>query len=615
MQRFTMGRSLLRFGRVSSLAVAAFAGGCTAGVAHAQFTPGHVFTWGLPSNEQQPALDLGTLVQVAAGYDYLVGIRPDRSLVQWGSEFGDVHTVPAGIGPCVKVSAWWGHTLALTEEGEVVAWGFNNRGECTLPPGLDIAIDVAAGKEFSLAVDSHGTVFGWGYNSNGQASPPSNLGPVFKVFAGARHSAALLVNGTVKCWGSNASGQCAIPSNLGPCSKLALGDRHTVALRNDGTVVCWGDNGYGQCSTPTGLGPCVDIAAGAYYTIAVRADGSLVGWGIDDYLIDSPPQAGGPYLSVAASPYTFAVARADRGAPTRDRCDLDDRSDLVFHQKTSKAVHVWLMDGLTIKGGGDMSMDAASTKWKAEGLGDFNGDGHAEILWRTETGHLVLWFPFGQLVVQAQQVDGAGALPKTWTVVAIGDVNGDRMADIVLRNPLTNTLHAWLFRAHHRIDTATLGTMTGLTFTASGDFDGDGTMDLAFRTSNGAVHLWLLTDAVPTGGLVTNASPISSAWKVEAVGDLDGDGNDDLVWRNSQDGQVNGWLMDGFARKAGGPIGAIALDWTLETSADLNGDGKGDLVWRNAATTQVNGWLMNGLTKESGGAIASTGPGWTIVNR
>ncbi|MBL9147130.1 MAG: VCBS repeat-containing protein [Phycisphaerae bacterium] len=616
MQRIEIHPTLARTTRMLAFAAAALTGGCTAAVAHADLTPGHAVAWGLPSNEQQPAFDLGTLVQVAVGYDFAVGIRPDWSVVAWGSSFDEILAVPDGLDSCVKVSARMGHAVALAATGEVYAWGLSNHGECNVPANLDVAIDVAAGDNYSLAIDSDGKVYGWGYNGYGQASPPSNLAPCFKVAAGKSHSAALLVNGKVKCWGSNSYGQCSVPSGLPSCSKVACGDRHTVALRNDGTVVCWGSNTYGQCSPPSGLGPCIDVAAGGFYTVAVKADGSIVAWGYDAYGLLAPPLTGGPYFAVAAGVTSWALALADLGAPTRDRCNQDQRSDIVFHNKTSKAVNVWFMNGLAVSGGGPVSLTAASTKWKAEGLGDFDGDGHADILWRTDTGALVIWFLVGQLVMEATEIEGAGALPKTWSILAIGDINGDRMADLVLRNPLTNTVHAWMMRAQHRIDTKTLGSANGFTFAASGDFNGDGNVDLAFRTTeNGAVFLWLLDGTAFSGGFVTNANPIASNWQVQATGDLDGDGNDDIVWRNTQDGQVNGWLMDGLVRKAGGSIGAIALDWTLETSADLDGNGKGDLVWRNGTTTQVNGWMMDGLTKLSGGAIGTTGSGWTVVNR
>jgi len=577
----------------------------------AQVKVGTPFLWGVRTDVP---IDLGTVVDVSLGWHCAIGRRHDGTVVAWGT--GELAAnVPAGLSDVIKVSNRDGHALALTAAGEIVAWGDNTFGQCGVPPQLSVAIDIAAGYNHSLGIDSHGTVYGWGLNTSGEATPPATVGPCYKVAAGESHSAALRWNGSIVCWGSNLGGPCNVPSNLGSCTKVVLGNHHTVALKSNGTVVCWGWDDYGQCSPPPNLGPCIDVAAGAFHTIALKADGTVVGWGFDQFGQASALSTGGPYFAIATAPFDHSCALRDRGAFNKDRVNLDKRSDIVFHQKALKQASVWFMNGLVKDGGGPLSLAPTSTQWSPQGLGDFNGDGYGDILWRTASGELRIWLMKGQQVVKSSAIIGATPLLKAVTVLAIGDINGDRMADIVVRNGPTGKVSAWLMNCVTRTDGDVIGESANLEFIGNGDFDGDGNVDLAFRSAAGAVQTWILDGFSKVAGPVQNSQPVPSQWQVHATGDLDGDGKDDLVWRHVGAGTVNGWLMDGAAKKSGGEMGKIGLEWSLIASADLNGDGKRDLVWTNANTNEVNGWLMNGLVKTAGGTMGTFSAGWKIVNR
>jgi len=138
---------------------------------------------------------------------------------------------------------------------------------------------------------------------------------------------------------------------------------------------------------------------------------------------------------------------------------------------------------------------------------------------------------------------------------------------------------------------------------ATGDFDGDGNTDYAWRNYNatpgasdgGKVAIWLLNNDLG-GSFKTSISlaPVGDLrWQIVGAADFNGDRKDDLVWRNAGTGAITVWLMGLMNPKSVvlTPFTDSAL--TLRGAGDIDGDGQGDLVWRNAVdgTTQV--WFMS----------------------
>jgi Fibronectin type III domain len=77
-----------------------------------------------------------------------------------------------------------------------------------------------------------------------------------------------------------------------------------------------------------------------------------------------------------------------------------------------------------------------------QGLGDFNGDGKSDILWRNSaTGVVTMWLMNGGTVLSAPAGKTVGL---DWAVQEIWDFSGDRKADILWRNGKTGVLSVWL---------------------------------------------------------------------------------------------------------------------------------------------------------------------------
>ncbi len=78
------------------------------------------------------------------------------------------------------------------------------------------------------------------------------------------------------------------------------------------------------------------------------------------------------------------------------------------------------MNGTAIIGGGNVA--TVDPAWQIVGSGDYNGDDHADILWRHTSGTTYLWLMNGTAIIAAGQV---ATLDAAWQIVGSGDYNGD----------------------------------------------------------------------------------------------------------------------------------------------------------------------------------------------
>src|SRR5262249_5130112 len=143
--------------------------------------------------------------------------------------------------------------------------------------------------------------------------------------------------------------------------------------------------------------------------------------------------------------------------------------------------------------------------WSVAGIGDFNGDGNRDVLWRNSSGEITLWKMNGTAISGSADLASGGAVVRpdaSWSVAGIGDFNGDGNSDVLWRNS-SGALAEWL--------------MNGSTISGSG--------------------------AITSGGV-----PVApdATWHVVEIGDFNGDGNSDILWRNNN-GALAEWLMNGTA--------------------------------------------------------------------
>jgi ketosteroid isomerase-like protein len=312
-----------------------------------------------------------------------------------------------------------------------------------------------------------------------------------------------------------------------------------------------------------------------------------------------------------------SVARAFGVAGRAGDFNGDGRSDLVFRNASNGDVIVWFFNaGGTTFTSTRITTVPANSGWEIQGVGDFNGDGRSDLIWRNlATGEIAVWlFNLGGTTFFSSIIFNL-AIDSGWEIQTVGDFNGDGRSDLMWRNYISGEVGPWLFNAGGTTFVGStifnLAVGTGWQIQSAGDFNGDGRTDLMWRnTITGEVGPWLFNagGTTFTGVSLTTVDP-NAGWEIQGVGDFNGDGRADLMWRNAVTGEVAPWIFNaGGTSFVSSIIANVATNtgWQIQRVGDFNGDGRADLMWRNLTTGEVGPWIFNaGGTSFVGSIIAN----------
>jgi Ca2+-binding RTX toxin-like protein len=256
------------------------------------------------------------------------------------------------------------------------------------------------------------------------------------------------------------------------------------------------------------------------------------------------------------------------------------------------------------------------TDWHVEGLGDFNGDGYGDVLWRNDSGAVVTFLgaPNGSFAGNVNFDLNPGT---DWHVEGTGDFNGDGRDDILWRNDsgsvvtlLGNSNGSFTGNVNFNLNPGLDWHVAG-----TGDFNGDGRDDILWRNDAGSVVTLLgNSDGSFTGNVNFNLNP-GLDWHIEGTGDFNGDGMDDILWRNDA-----GQVVDLLGQSNGAFVGNVnfdlnpGTDWHIIQTGDFNGDGYDDILWRSdsGSMTDLLGQPNGAFVGNVGSFDASLTSDWHV---
>ncbi len=268
---------------------------------------------------------------------------------------------------------------------------------------------------------------------------------------------------------------------------------------------------------------------------------------------------------VNGQPFIFFQAGTRPWAKPFD-VNHDGRMDLLWQHQTTGDLAAWVMDGATQVAGTALTpSQVGDTDWKIAGAGDLDGDGSDDLVWQhIGDGRVAAWFMSALTLRSGELLSIPQVNDLQWRIGAVGDVDGDGRADLVWRHEGDGRLAIWLMShalvlSAFELRDAYNGIMiepdpnwrlVGVTdFTGITGYTEAGTAsrDLLWHHQvTGQVRVWIFrgSDLVEERLIVPSVPEI--AWQIRALGDLNGDSHPDLIWQHTADGRVAVWLMNGL---------------------------------------------------------------------
>ncbi len=241
------------------------------------------------------------------------------------------------------------------------------------------------------------------------------------------------------------------------------------------------------------------------------------------------------------------------------------------------------------------------------GIGDFDDDGKDDVALRHLDGRFRIYFMDGLRYHQILDFEHED-VSMEFQVVGVGkfDSFGDN-DEIVLRHRLTGNWRKLEFSTFFgeyearvdNFDFRDLSSDTNLNVVGLGDFDGNGVRDFLMRQSDGRWYYILIgssfSDRLLEEGFLNLEQDIS--YGLAGIGDFNGDGKDDIMLRH-EDGSWLYYAMDGsrFIKDESGQASLPnELDIRVAGVGDLNGDAVDDLILRHVNSGAWHYYPMSGL--------------------
>lgn len=425
-----------------------------------------------------------------------------------------------------------------------------------------------------------------------------------KYFTPANCSEAVTVGATssngLRGWQKNRyTGRSVYYSNYGANVDISAPGTDIASTINSGTTSVGKDNDYAYYTGTSMATPHVAGTLALMYSkgprLNVTSAENLIKQAVNPF-----PSGGCDSRAISAGGCGTGILDASKAVSQlsstawRAANDFDGngRSDILFKQpiagETGALLVAYLNKTKYALGSSGLVFDANN---KVSAIGDFNGDGRADIL-ETNASGTITNIRYMAARANFATTPVTGAQPSGSVVQGAADTNGDGLDDVILKNAAGQISVS----VQNGSGAFTYSTVKSLSSTAvykgAGDFNGDGKADLVFQDSASNVVSVVYMNG--TAELGTATIGLAGGQSVVGVGRFYKDSAANLLVRNTA-GQVY------VGRVSGDSVGLtliakLAANVVIAHVGDYDGNGQDDVLWRKTGSKTSGVLSFNGTT-------------------
>lgn len=180
----------------------------------------------------------------------------------------------------------------------------------------------------------------------------------------------------------------------------------------------------------------------------------------------------------------------------------------VVWRDTSGNIGIWFMNGTTITK--TAVIGNVPINWVIAGA-----DNHGDIFWRNSvTGDVGLWKMNGTTITQSVDF---GPVPLSWTIAGIGDFDGNGSEDLLWRDNLGN-VGVWLMSGTSIYKSLVLGNVPlNWTTAQTGDYANELQSGILWTDTVGDVGAWFFAGSVSQPATTVVYGNVGASWAVQAL--------------------------------------------------------------------------------------------------
>jgi hypothetical protein len=263
------------------------------------------------------------------------------------------------------------------------------------------------------------------------ADGPQQIVAVARDAAGNRQSSTPV---TVAVANETGSG---VPGDLNGDDRPDL----LFANASTGQLHAWFMNGYRRVGE-SGLSP--ERLPGGWQVAGIH---DFTGDGTSDFIVEEPETGRVELWSMDRLTRIDVVRLVDEAGPWRVGAtgdfDADGKADIIWVNPETGQLFYWLMNDAAVRAQGFLASSRPNPATRLAGAGDMNGDARTDLVWQnTSTGELTVWLMNGVTRVEARRLS-PGSASTQWHIRAVADFDGNGHADIVWQHASAGYLYVW----------------------------------------------------------------------------------------------------------------------------------------------------------------------------